>query len=153
MTVLGHSGNEVVCETERRRCFTLSEANRALVFVKRVVADIVVDYSRLLDLHEVMEAASAAGALEQAESARDELLQVAERLRVCLEELEDAGVDLIDWAKGIVAFPCLIDGREVCLCWEYGQKTVTFWHEVCEGAEGRKPIASLPTRAHVPVES
>ena len=134
-------------EKVARRRFTLGEANKALVLVKRIIADVVADYGRLLDLHEMIESGAAAGAVDRTEGARDELVDVAERLRNCLQELEEIGVDLIDWAKGVVAFPCLVDGRDVCLCWEHGQKSVSYWHEVSEGVESRKPIATLPVPA------
>ena len=131
-------------QTAPRRRFTLGEANKALVLVKRIITDVVADYRRLLDLHEMIERGASTGAVDLTEAARDELVEVAERLRNCLQELEDIGVDLIDWAKGVVAFPCLVDGRDVCLCWEYGQKSVSYWHDVTEGVEGRKPIATFP---------
>ncbi|MCY2930007.1 MAG: DUF2203 domain-containing protein [Planctomycetota bacterium] len=137
----------VLVQTVGRRRFTLGEANKALVLVKKIIADVVADYRRLLDLHEMIESGAAAGALDRTEAARDELVDVAERLRNCLQELEDIGVDLIDWAKGVVAFPCLVDGRDVCLCWEYGQTSVSYWHDVTEGVEGRKPIATFPAAA------
>ncbi|MCY2927802.1 MAG: DUF2203 domain-containing protein [Planctomycetota bacterium] len=130
-----------------RRRFTLGEANKALVLVKKIVGDVVADYRRLLDLHEMIESGAALGAMDRTESAKDELVEVAERLRNCLQELEDIGVDLIDWAKGVVAFPCLVDGRDVCLCWEHGQKSVSYWHDLTEGVEGRKPIATFPAAA------
>ena len=147
MAVPGSNNGPVMVQTGARRRFTLGEANRALVLVERIIADVVTDYSRLLDLHEMIESGTAAGTVDRTEAARDELVDVAERLRNCLQELEDIGVDLIDWAKGVVAFPCLVDGRDVCLCWEYGQKSVSYWHEVTEGVEGRKPIATLPVTA------
>ena len=138
-------------QTAPRRRFTLGEANKALVLVKRIITDVVADYRRLLDLHEMIERGASTGAVDLTEAARDELVEVAERLRNCLQELEDIGVDLIDWAKGVVAFPCLVDGRDVCLCWEYGQKSVSYWHDVTEGVEGRKPIATFPAAASVRV--
>ena len=131
-------------QTILRRRFTLGEANKALVLVKKIVGDVVTDYRRLLDLHEMIESGAALGAMDRTEAAKDELVEVAERLRNCLQELEDIGVDLIDWAKGVVAFPCLVDGRDVCLCWEFGQTSVSYWHDVTEGVEGRKPIATFP---------
>jgi len=44
------------------RSFTLDEANRALVLVKRIASDLVEAHGRMLDLHESAEAAAEAGA-------------------------------------------------------------------------------------------
>jgi hypothetical protein len=37
-------------------------------------------------------------------------------------------------------FPALRQGREVYLCWKYGEKEIAFWHEVEAGFAGRQPI-------------
>lgn len=131
-----------------RRYFALTEANRALVLVKRIVADIVRRYARLGDLQEVLETASGPAA----EDVRAELLDVIERLQTHLEELDDIGVELVDWSRGIVNFPAKVDGRCVLLCWQPGEDRITYWHEAEDGLAGRQPIENLPapTAARLP---
>jgi hypothetical protein len=134
-----------------KRNFTVQEANRALVLVKRIVVDVIFGYSRLLDLQEALETAEAAGSLEQYEATRLGLIRSAGRLRTCLEELDSIGVELKDWSLGVVDFPCLAGGRQVCLCWQYGQDAIQYWHEVDADAAGRQPIGTLPTEgAYLP---
>lgn len=126
-------------ETDRRY-FTPDQADRALVLVKRIAVDIVRRYARLGDLQEALEqAAGPAG-----EAVRAELLVTIDHLQTHLEELDDVGVELVDWSRGIVNFPAKVDGRCVLLCWEPGQERITYWHEVEEGFAGRQPIDSLP---------
>jgi hypothetical protein len=136
-------------KSERRnrakRTFTPAEADRALVLVKRIVVDVIFEYSRLLDLQETLEAAESGGAVDQYDQIRVELLRAAGRLRTCLEELEDIGVELKDWSLGVVDFPCVSGGRQVCLCWQYGEDSVGHWHEMDTGFGARQPIATLPT--------
>jgi hypothetical protein len=123
-----------------RHYFTPDQADRALVLVKRIAADIVRRYARLGDLQEALEiAAGPAG-----EDVRSELLDTIERLQTHLEELDDIGVELVDWSRGIVNFPAKVDGRCVLLCWEPGQDRITYWHEVEDGLAGRQPIETLP---------
>jgi hypothetical protein len=123
-----------------RHYFTPDQAGRALVLVKRIAADIVRRYARLGDLQEALEtAAGPAG-----EDVRSELLDTIERLQTHLEELDDIGVELVDWSRGIVNFPAKVDGRCVLLCWEPGQERITYWHEVEDGLAGRQPIETLP---------
>ena len=127
----------------RKRFFTLAEANRAIVLIKRIVADVVVGYARMGDLQETLEAAS--GKADRcSEPMRQELLRTVERLQRCMEELDEVGVELVDWSRGIVDFECLADGRSVCLCWEHGQDRIAFWHEIDSGFAGRQPIETLP---------
>ena len=37
------------------------------------------------------------------------------------------------------------DGRDVWLCWQYGEKQVGFWHELDAGFAGRHPLADPAT--------
>jgi hypothetical protein len=126
----------------RARLFSVEEANRALVLVRRIVADIVREYARLTDLQETVDAAF--GASGGPIAAREELAATAERLRVCLEELEDVGVELKDFPRGIVDFPARFGGTPVYLCWRPGEPTVCHWHELGEGFAQRRSIATLP---------
>lgn len=134
-----------------RRFFSLQEADRALVLVRRVVADIVSRYGRLVDLQETIEAAQRGGAYDQVQAAQAELITVAEKIQACAEELDDVGVELRDWSVGVVDFPCRTGGREVCLCWRYGEDRVSHWHEADAGTDARKPIATLPADEPAPV--
>jgi hypothetical protein len=128
-----------------KRTFTLPEANRSLVLVKRIVGDVIFEYAKLLDLQEAVEAAEAGGAAQQGEASRLALIRTAGRLRSCLEELDELGVELKDWSLGVVDFPSMAGGRQVMLCWQYGQENVAHWHELDVCLSGRQPIETLPT--------
>ena len=41
---------------------------------------------------------------------------------------------------GLVDFLHLRDGREVNLCWRYGEERITHWHGLREGYAARKPL-------------
>jgi hypothetical protein len=120
-----------------RRYFTLAEANRSLVLVRRVVADVVEHYARMYDLQEAIETAQGRGAYDRTEAAQRELVEAAKRLHSYAAELDRVGVDLKDWAAGIVDFPCLLDGREVCLSWRHGQTRIEQWHETGQDNSAR----------------
>jgi len=143
MTDLGHTSRTPLGPLPRRRYFTPDEANSSLVLVRRVVADVIAHYDRLTEIHETVEALETAGRMGQVEEARDELVRSADKIRICLEELEDVGVELRDWALGIVDFPALVDGREVQLCWQAGEQYVEHWHEVDCCHPGRLDIDTL----------
>ena len=127
--------------------FTVDRANRALVLVRRIVADIVGEYPRVADLQEAAEAACAAGNRTHEAEARKELVGTIDRLHTCLEELDDVGAELKDFQQGVVDFPCVIDGEHVCLCWRHGEARIEHWHELGAGFAERQPIAFLPVEA------
>jgi hypothetical protein len=127
-----------------RRYFTPEQADKAIVLVSRIVSDIVDRYRRLVDLQEVIEAAQRSGRYDRCRQAQDELVAVAQKIQTCAEELDDVGVELRDWSTGVVDFPCIADGREVYLCWRYGEDRVSFWHECQAPSEERKPLSTLP---------
>ncbi|HUU59334.1 MAG TPA: DUF2203 domain-containing protein [Phycisphaerae bacterium] len=126
-----------------KRHFTPTEANRALVLVKRIVTDLISTYPKLLDSQETCEVAERGGRHADKEIARREVIAAGESIRTCLDELEQVGVELRDWALGIVDFPCKAAGREVRLCWRWGEPAVQHWHEVEEGFALRRPIETL----------
>lgn len=61
-------------------------------------------------------------------------------LRAGLAELLATGGVPKDLELGLVDFLGLVRGREVNLCWRYGEKRIRFWHGLDEGFGGRKAI-------------
>ena len=143
MTTSVGQGGQTIHKTNRQRFFTISEANRALVLIERIAADIIAEHARLLDMQERVEAAQAASRCNYAEAARHELAASVRKLQGFLTELEDVGVELKDWSLGVVDFPSIICGREVRLCWQHGQEDIRYWHELDMEPADRQPIEDL----------
>ena len=136
--------SRVYCPSERtRRLFPLEEANRSLVLVRRVVDDLVNEHALLLELQEIIESTRGPGDAPCRNAAHDQMLRSVDKLQVYLEELACIGVELRDWSLGVVDFPSTAGQREIRLCWQCGQQTVAFWHEVDAGCQGRRSIESL----------
>jgi hypothetical protein len=68
---------------------------------------------------------------------REKALQEA---RDTLLEIDEIGVQVKDLEKGLLDFPCMIDGQTVLLCWKLGEKEIGFWHTTEDGFAGRKPL-------------
>lgn len=126
------------------RHFTIEQANATLPLVRRIVSD-------LLQLHPRWRAAVAAFETEQAivsasgetESARLSRLEaghLAGEIEACLEELEQVGCVFKGFDAGLVDFPCLLDGRDVYLCWQHDELRIEHWHELDGGFAGRQPL-------------
>lgn len=126
-----------------KRLFSPAEADRALVLVRRIVADIARNYRRLRELHDKYQRLDQQGDLLDAEQTRQAYVAVTDRLAELREELEDVGCELKDFEMGLVDFPSIRNGREVCLCWKLGEESVAHWHETDAGFTGRKPLDAV----------
>jgi hypothetical protein len=68
---------------------------------------------------------------------RDKVLQEANDT---VAEIDEIGVQVKDLEKGLLDFPCVMEGQTVLLCWKLGEKEIGFWHTPEEGFAGRKPL-------------
>ena len=68
---------------------------------------------------------------------------LVETLREQIEAIQDTGCVIKDIEIGLVNWPALHQGREVLLCWKYGEPEVAFWHELNTGFAGRRPVSEL----------
>jgi len=132
------------------RYFTVHQANRALVLVRRIVEDIVRQYARLNEMQEWMDVAERQGRHEESAAARGGLLALAEEVWGYLEELDEIGVELRDPARGVVDFPFRRDGRELRLCWQFGEPQVAHWHEAEAEFTERLPLEAMLAKKVAP---
>jgi len=63
-----------------------------------------------------------------------------EELSQSVEEIEAHGCLFKGLELGLVDFPAQIDGEVVELCWQYGEKAVSFYHGREDGFAGRRPL-------------
>lgn len=125
---------------EGKKYFTIEQANRSLTLVSRIVADIVCEYEKLHRLRDTCRALDAHGQGAEAERARQRYMTLTDHLTGLKEEVEQIGCELKDFRVGLIDFPALLDGREICLCWQLGEDVVAYWHETTDGFAGRRPI-------------
>jgi hypothetical protein len=125
------------------RVFTLDQANRSLVLLQRIVGEVVRQYAELMELEERIESAEQTNHPYRLEQARQQLVLTVDNLQTCLEELDQIGVELRDFARGIVDFPCMHEGRLISLSWLYGEEDVSHWHERHASFACRQPVELL----------
>jgi hypothetical protein len=73
-------------------------------------------------------------------AARERLERSTQAVRKGLEEIQGLGGVTKDLDLGLVDFLHLREGREVNLCWRYGEDRITHWHGLDEGYARRKPL-------------
>jgi hypothetical protein len=71
---------------------------------------------------------------------RDRVEESTREMREAIEEIQGVGGVIKDLGMGLVDFIHLRDGREVNLCWRYGEQRITHWHGLEEGFAARKPL-------------
>jgi hypothetical protein len=62
------------------------------------------------------------------------------QLNTQLRRIQEMGVQIKDFDRGLVDFPHLRDGREVFLCWELDEDDIEFWHDIDGGYTGRERL-------------
>ena len=135
-----------------KRYFTVAEANALIPALEVRFGKVMQLRAQLRTAYDALVAAGetpTAETLERREGS-DELVRLRGRFRALLEALTDEltaveglGVAVKDLDLGLCDFLGEREGREVWLCWQYGEKSVGFWHELGEGFGGRHPLAEL----------
>ena len=124
------------------KLFTIEEANSLLPTVRRIVAKIQRAHARVLGSQEAAQKAAAGaqfggGGMEGGAGYVSDLTTLAESVG----QLEALGVQLKDYARGLIDFPAMRDGQVVLLCWQLGEgDSVEWWHDVEAGFAGRQPL-------------
>ena len=152
------SAPDAVPSSRPKRRFTLSEANRSLPLVKRVVGDIVKTHALAMKLqHELDRQTTSVAASKQTGEAglaalkqlpqnvtmQEQLDASMSKLEDFVDELSEIGCELKDYQMGLIDFVGRHDGRDVYLCWKLGEENITHWHELDSGFAGRQPVSKL----------
>ena len=132
---------------QKKKYFTVSQANAALPLVRAIVRDIM---GLAQELHERKDRLARVkpperGLLlqahaEEVQQAHGEFERDKDRLLEYVQELKNLGVELKDYFSGLVDFPGRIDGRDVYLCWRFGEPEVAYWHDLDAGFSGRQEL-------------
>ncbi len=126
--------------------FTVEEANGTLPYVRRIIGDIMDEYARWRDgifKYEVLSAEVKAdeGESDEQVALRDNVETIAQRINALIEELAQVGCVFKGFDDGLVDFRSTLDGRDIYLCWKFGEPEIQFWHELDSGFASRQALA------------
>jgi hypothetical protein len=124
------------------KLFTVEEANELLPTVRRVVEKIRGAHAQVAASQEKARAAADGAALGGGGMAGGaQYVRALTTLAGRVGQLEELGVQLKDYERGLVDFPSLRDGRLVLLCWQWGEGDyIEWWHDLEAGFGGRQPL-------------
>ncbi len=125
------------------RYFTIEEANQALTTIRPIIDEIQEIRREILarrpEVWPVIERSAGNGGSQAA----SKLVEEFERLDQLVHQVLATGALFKDINLGLLDFPAWRDGREVYLCWKYGEEDIAFWHEIEAGYAGRQSIDSF----------
>ena len=126
--------------------FTVDHANRTLPLVRKIVEDIVREHRRWQEAIVELDLVAAPAALPALPDPRvvaleKKIQRLAREIDAFQAELESIGIQLKDRRIGLIDFPSELDGRPMLLCWQLGEPSVQFWHEIDSGFAGRQPLS------------
>jgi hypothetical protein len=126
---------------DEKKYFTVEEANRLIPQIKALVERLRRGRRRLLGHRPTAEtvAQKAAGNGGGSDAAAY-LSDYSQTLGRDMAQLQGLGVVLKDVERGLIDFPHQRAGREVYLCWEYGEERIDYWHEIDSGYSGRQRL-------------
>ena len=130
------------------RYFTVADVEALIPDLSRIMKPVVSAHAEVSAMQERMQAeqqriAMAGGGVLDRRAWRadkDKVERLTGEIRRGLGEIVELGGAPKDLGLGLVDFPHLRDGREVNLCWRYGEREIRHWHGLDEGYAGRKPL-------------
>jgi hypothetical protein len=123
-----------------KRFFTVEEARQLLPSLKELMGQVMVISHRLEEYREVVQELADSASSNTGGPEGTAYLDIVISLQSCLTQLQETGCVLRSLQDGLIDFPHLKQGREIYLCWKYGEEDIRFWHEVDEGFAGRTPL-------------
>jgi hypothetical protein len=136
-------------EREAKRYFTIDEANALIPELELRFAKVMQLRAQLRASYEALDKLGeppSADTLDRTsgppelQRARGRFRGLMEALTEELRTIEETGVSVKDLDIGLCDFLGFREGRDVWLCWQYGEKRVGFWHDLDTGFAGRQPI-------------
>ena len=122
------------------RIFTLEEANAEVIRIRPLLAEIIAIRAEIMDKRPEVWSVLAKAASNGGNRVSAQVDQDFIRLQNLLKNILEAGVEIKDIDTGLVDFRSLRDGREVYLCWKFGEDLIQFWHELDAGFSGRQRL-------------
>lgn len=124
----------------KARYFTLEEAQATLPQVKKLMEQVQSARREILRLRPEALPAIEQAALNGGNKLLGELAVHAMRLEEGVKGIMALGAVIKDIDAGLVDFIGLRNGREIFLCWKYGEERIGYWHELNAGFAGRRPL-------------
>ena len=121
--------------------FTVEEANDILPLIIPKLKAIRKQYAQLAALRESATAAAVASEFGGGMIGGAGYVKTLYDIGKITTELNESGIQLKDYTRGLIDFPSLKEGRIILLCWQIGYaEQIEWWHETDAGFAGRQKL-------------
>lgn len=121
------------------KLFTVEEANRMLPDVRIKLITIRRLHESLSTYRERARAAASASEFGGGMPGGTIYVKALYEIGKITAAIQESGIQIKDYARGLIDFPSLRDGRIVLLCWQLDEsETIEWWHETEAGFAGRR---------------
>jgi hypothetical protein len=137
-----------------RHYFTVEDANERVPRLQRLFTEVMQIRTQLKPMYKRLEAKGFAPVGDDFEpvvaKAPADVIRERTTFRALLDvlkgvvaEINACGCEIKDIESGLVDWYAHVGGRDVYLCWRFGEKEIGFFHELDTGFAGRRPITDL----------
>lgn len=120
--------------------FTVEQANELLPVIEPLLEKMLNRRASIVKSRETMMELLETGQSDIGGKTASALTQDFVKIEALAEKIRSHGCLLKDLNKGLIDFLSILDGREVYLCWRFGEPRVAFYHELHTGFAGRQNI-------------
>lgn len=120
--------------------YTPKEVNNLLEIISPMIGEMMKISEKIKDKQPELWSLAEKSAGNGGNATLSKLLPDFDRLHELLHQVQDMGIEVKDLTIGLIDFVALKDGRDVYLCWQYGEEQIQFWHEIEAGFAGRQII-------------
>lgn len=119
------------------RYFTLEEANAVLPKIKPLMAELIERRARIaVSSREIVELLDDTYT-DFGGPVAATLTREFESVESLLKQIKSYGCVVKSIHTGLIDFLAKIDGRDVYLCWRFGEESIQYYHELHTGFQGR----------------
>lgn len=119
------------------RYFTLAEANEALLEIRPIMGDLLERRARAVVTSQEIEHLLGHNHLDFGGRIPTELAQEFDAIEELLAQIRSYGCVVKNLEAGLIDFLASLNGRDVYLCWRYGEERIAYYHELHTGFQGR----------------
>ena len=122
------------------RVFTLAEAQGLVPRLRSILEQVAEEWGRIRDLHPEIQKARERAPYDGYSKFGVPYVHAVSHLMFLINQVRDMGVHLKDVDKGLCDFPYMRQGRVVYLCWQVGEESIGYWHDIEAGFDSREPL-------------
>ncbi|MGB0386568.1 MAG: DUF2203 domain-containing protein [Ardenticatenaceae bacterium] len=123
--------------------FTVEEANQVLPDLEVLALEAMAVYKRIKALHPQIKGVLNKSPAGSGSRAASQMTMAFIRLEEIENKMKDLGAKLKEPDIGVCDILALHEGRDVYLCWQYGEERIEWWHELHTGFQARRHVSEL----------